>query len=210
VVESTRFSWGVTSLGGSRWWRCGARAQTSWPCPRSWRNSAAPLGSSTTVLSLLHGLEQAWRTGDPNPAGIYQLPSPLHSSLRAISTILPIECPLLTLPAPSPGVRPLAAELHRLPPLAARPLLLPRPVYASGGVPGQAHHCGPPVQGHITEQVGEGGLALPGLQPGLPGCPRARLCQEPGRYRCLAATATGAAIYLSPAELCSSTTPPGD
>jgi hypothetical protein len=37
------------------------------------------LVSSTTVLSLLHGLEQAWRTGDPNPAGISSasLPPPL-------------------------------------------------------------------------------------------------------------------------------------
>ena len=31
------------------------------------------------------------------------------------------------------------------------------------------------------EQPGEGGLALSGLQPGLPGCSGARLCQEPGR-----------------------------
>ena len=26
------------------------------------------LGSPTTLLSLLHGLEEAWRTGDPSPA----------------------------------------------------------------------------------------------------------------------------------------------
>ena len=46
------------------------------------------------------------------------------------------------------------------------------------------------------EQPGEGGLALSGLQPGLPGCSGARLCQEPGRHRCLAATAAGTDTYF--------------
>ena len=46
------------------------------------------------------------------------------------------------------------------------------------------------------EQPGEGGLALSGLQPGLPDCSGARLCQEPGRHRCLAATAAGTDTYF--------------
>ena len=152
-----------------------------YPCHHNWRTSATPWAAPPPSSPIC----TAWR----RPGG-QETPAPQVS--------YPHPSPLLTLAVPSTGVRPLTAELHRLPPLSAHPLLLPRPDDARGGGAGQAHDCGPPVQGHVTEQPSEDDLALPGLQPGLPGSPRARLCQDPGRHCCLAATATGTATSLLP------------
>ena len=152
-----------------------------YPCHHNWRTSATPWAAPPPSSPIC----TAWR----RPGG-QETPAPQVS--------YPHPSPLLTLAVPSTGVRPLSAELHRLPPLSAHPLLLPRPHDARGGGAGQARDCGPPVQGHVTEQPREDDLALPGLQPGLPGGPRARLCQDPGRHCCLAATATGTATSLLP------------